>query len=308
MRSEDELMCDAEQIIKKAIHEYPEIQGKIMVLFSGGYDSMIVAHVAHRLNLPLPVELRSINTQLSADGWIDYVFQVADAFKWKLEIYENVNGFEAFVEFVKETGCPRTKAAHTFCYQKLKERGFNAIHMSNKREKHTGDKTLFLSGMRRAESVERRKSKEYERIGTTNKIFAAPIVDWSDMECYRYRADHNLPTNPFYQTVKGSGDCQCNWGDFISIGTLIEHSPVLANGNVKIIDDLSMEIHGYGWDSRKRDQVKLFEIDYDEDEAVLTTPFLCMNCSRLKTEKTPTTERLQELMIQTDMFSQGREI
>lgn len=293
MRSESFLLSEAQRIVESAISTYSEIQGNIIVLFSGGYDSMIVAHLCSRLCLPLPLTVRAIGTQLAADGWEDYVHSVANRYGWNFEIYQNVKGFEQFVETVHELGCPRTKAMHTFVFQKLKERGFDALHTANKRHGYVHDKTLFLSGMRRAESIERRRSEEVQRIGKSNKIFAAPIVDWSDEECNRYRSLHGLPTNPFYATVKGSGDCQCNWGNFITLGTLAQHSPRLSAGNVGLIDSISIDKHGFGWDGRSRDQLPLFEIDYDEDEARLDSPFLCQNCSRLAAVPKPTTEQLQ---------------
>ena len=251
----------------------------LIALFSGGYDSMITTHILHRLNTHgLPIQVWAIDTQLAADGWREYVQGVATGQGWNFQIYDNKIGFQAFVKLVEKFGCPRSRQGHTTVFRRLKERGLDAILKVNKR--HYTDKVLFVSGMRRAESPDRQEAKEVERVGISNKIFAAPIVHWTNDECDFYRIENNLPDNPFYNTVKGSGDCQCNWGNFINMRTLQKYSPALAAGNVATIDQISRESHGYGWDGKIEAQAEFLQ-DFS-DEAELTSPFLCTGCSRAK--------------------------
>lgn len=265
-------MKQPQQILTEAIETWKPRQ--IVCLFSGGYDSMCATHLVHQLDTHgVPMSTWSINTLLSADGWFYYVLDVADELGFKnYHIFNNYKGFSQFRESVRLTGCPRNRQGHTFTYQKLKERAIDAIHMNYKRDIH--DKTLFVSGMRRAESAYRANAEEHSRVGNSNKCFVAPIVHWSDLDVARYRIENDLPDNPFYDTVKGSGDCQCNWGNFLTLGELEMHSPYLAANNVALINKLSMDNHGYGWDGTPRDQLGLF------DDAQLDTPFLCTNCSR----------------------------
>lgn len=265
-------MKQPQQILTEAISEWKPRH--IVCLFSGGYDSMCATHLAHQLDTHgVPMSTWSIDTNLSADGWLDFVQSVADELSFNdYHIYNNAKGFGQFCESVRSTGCPRNRKGHTFTYQKLKERAIDAIHMIYKQDIH--DKTLFVSGMRRAESAYRANADEHSRVGNSNKVFVAPLVYWSDVDIASYRIENDLPDNPFYGTVKGSGDCQCNWGNFLTLGELAMHSPNLAAGNVALIDSLSMEYHGYGWDGTPRDQLGLF------DDAELDTPFLCTNCSR----------------------------
>ena len=271
-------LMESQQILTAAIDEYKP--RALISLFSGGYDSMITTHLLHRLDTHgLPIQVWSIDTQLSADGWRDYVTGVAAAFGWHFSIYDNKKGFKQFVESVREKGCPRSRAMHTYVFQKLKERGIDAIHVMNKSQR--SDKTLFVSGMRRAESDYRQNADEMSRIGKSNKIFCAPIVHWGNDQCNWYRVENELPDNPFYDTVKGSGDCQCNWGNFITLRTLKRYSPKLATGNVALLDRISRELHGYGWDGKPSAQAEFWE---DKDgEGELSSPFLCQNCSRRKT-------------------------
>lgn len=270
-------LLEPQRILDNAIDQWQPVA--LVSLFSGGYDSMITTHILHRLDTHgLPVQVWAIDTNLAADGWHEYVNSVASRFGWNLQIYDNKKGFNQFVTLIKFYGCPRTRKMHTYVFQKLKERGFDAILKMNKTKR--SDKVLFVSGMRRAESEYRKDADEVQRIGKSNKIFAAPIVHWENEECDWYRVEYGLPDNPFYSTVKGSGDCQCNWGNFITYRMLEKHSPELAVGNVAKIDEISRKLHGYGWDGQIEGQAEMFE-DF-EDNSQLTSPFLCAGCSRRK--------------------------
>lgn len=267
----------SQRILSEAIELYQPRQ--IVCLFSGGYDSMVATHLARRLNRhDVPMSVWSIDTKLSADGWIEYVSGVAEELQFgDFHIYDNQKGFNQYIHFVTLCGNPYSLSGHKHAFRRLKERGIDAIHMLYKRERH--DKTLFVSGMRREESVNRANADEYHKNGDTCKCFVAPVVYWSDEDIARYRIENDLPDNPFYGTVKGSGDCQCNWGNFIDYEVLEHFSPRLAAGNVALLDDISREHHGYGWDGVPPvkvhpDQMPLLP----EDDSC--GPFLCSNCSR----------------------------
>jgi 3'-phosphoadenosine 5'-phosphosulfate sulfotransferase (PAPS reductase)/FAD synthetase len=270
-------LSESQRILTTAIETWKPVA--LVSLFSGGYDSAITTHALHRLDTHgLSIQVWAIDTQLSADGWREYVQGVATGQGWNFQIYDNKRGFEQFVTAVNFHGCPRTKAGHTWAFQRLKERGFDAILMMNKTSR--GDKVLFVSGVRRAESTDREEADEIQRVGHSNKIFCSPIINWTNDDCDLYRVENNLPDNPFYNTVKGSGDCQCNWGNFITMRTLQKYSPALAAGNVATVDQISRELHGYGWDGKIEAQAEFLQ-DYS-GEAQLTSPFLCAGCSRAK--------------------------
>jgi 3''-phosphoadenosine 5''-phosphosulfate sulfotransferase (PAPS reductase)/FAD synthetase and related enzymes len=144
------VFLESQRILDNAIAQWQPVA--LVSLFSGGYDSMIATHILHRLDTHgLPIQVWAIDTQLAADGWHEYVRFVANKFAWNLRIYDNKKGFAQFVESVRRKGCPRTRQMHTFVFQKLKERGFDAILRLNKTK--WSDKVLFVSGMRRAEST-----------------------------------------------------------------------------------------------------------------------------------------------------------
>lgn len=291
----NDLLAKPQRILSEAINKWQPVA--LVSLFSGGYDSMITTHILHRLNTHgLPIQVWAIDTQLAADGWHEYVTEVADRFGWNFRIYDNKKGFEAYLDVVKYHGQPYSRKGHTWAYQRLKERGFNAIHVMNQKTRH--DRTLFCSGVRRRESIERNDAPEIARIGHSNKIFSSPIIHWSNEQCDRYRIEHNLPDNPFYNIVRGSGDCQCNWGRFITYRTLQKYSPNLAVGNVALIDQISKDNHGYGWDGSNPDQMEMLQ-DI-EGECELTSPFLCEGCSRRKVRVS--SHIIEQRILQMEMF------
>jgi 3'-phosphoadenosine 5'-phosphosulfate sulfotransferase (PAPS reductase)/FAD synthetase len=286
---------EEQRILTTAIETWQPVA--VVVGFSGGYDSMITAHVTHQLDTHgLPIEVWAIDTNLSADGWREYVTGVATRFGWNFNIYDNKRGFEKYKRMVSRVGQPLTPTGHSWAFRYLKERGFDAIHMMHK--KHKNDKTLFLAGTRRAESLKRINTPEVDRVSSSNKILANPIVHWSNEQCDVYRIENSLPDNPFYDTVRGSGDCQCNWGKFISRRILDKYSPALSAGNVAEIDRLARQCNGIGWDGSNEAQAEMFE-NYDGD-AELTMPFLCQNCSRTKTRVSR--ETLEQVYIQRGLI------
>lgn len=291
-------MKSPQQILNESIAKWEPVH--VVCLFSGGYDSMCMTHLAHTLDTHgVPMSVWAVDTNLAADGWHDYLRGVADELSFRdFNIYDNKKGYAQYVEWVREHGCPRNITGHTRAFARLKERGIDAIHMMYKDRR--SDKTLFLSGMRKYESAKREKEmqSEVQRRGTSNKVFANPLFWWTDEDIARYRIEHDLPDNPFYDTVKGSGDCQCNWGNFISLGTLQLHSPILAAGNVADINRISLDNHGYGWDGQL-DIESLFDMNGLVGDGELTTPFLCSNCSR---QGKPRHKAIEEVMLQRGLF------
>ena len=267
---------EEQRILTDAIRAYNPRQ--IVILFSGGYDSMVTAHLTRGLDTEgIPVGTWAIDTKLSADGWLEYVAGVAVELALPdFHIYDNQSGYEEFEKWVSAQGCPRSKLGHNRAYNRLKNRAIAAIHMLYKQGWR--DKTLFVTGIRRSESVARKDWPEHGKNDKSNICYCCPILHWSDERVTGYRIQHDLPANPFYDTVKGSGDCQCNWGNFIKLARLQKFSPKLAAGNVAQLDRLSRERHGYGWDEEPPPDWMKYQATLFPEE--LDGVFLCSNCSR----------------------------
>lgn len=297
------LIEDARRILNEAIEMHNP--SHIICLFSGGYDSMVATHLVHSLAPPQPTMTYAIDTRLSADGWAAYVQGVADKMGWRFDIYNNEKGFREYADWVQRQGQPYSRRGHAFAYNRLKDRAIAAMVRDHKVSRF--DRVLFVSGIRRAESATRAKLESpHSRCGAG--AFTNPLFNWSDEILLTYRIEHELPENPFYETVGGSGDCQCNWGGFIDLDTLQQHSPDLACGRVALLDKLSKENHGWGWGEkpseyllqRRRGQAELFE-EY-EDEGDSASPFLCAGCSRSKSPKPARSDAEAEIMIQRELW------
>lgn len=278
----------AETILTQALLKYQP--STIISLYSGGYDSLCATHIAHKWwtdHLPedksqaIPFRVVSVDTLLSADGWADYVSNVSRAQGWPHIIWGNPNP-NWYAQDCLAHGFPYTRSMHSLHYRMLKERAIREVKAHFKHDKH--DRIMFITGIRRAESAARANTPEYELRGV--EVWANPIVHWTGEQSARYRAEHDLPSNPFYDTVGGSGDCQCNWGNFITLDTLQKHSPQLG---VKIAD-LNARVkaaHGWGWDERPSTGLlaeRAGQLVLPGIEALdpTDTPNLCEGCSRVK--------------------------
>ncbi|MDX2140291.1 MAG: phosphoadenosine phosphosulfate reductase family protein [Chloroflexota bacterium] len=229
------------------LDEAVRVQGakRIVCLFSGGYDSAVATHVAmawSRERRQWRVEVASIDTHVSADGWRDYVSDVANAQGWKHRIWDNPDP-DWYYRDSALNGFPYTRAMHgRIVYRMLKERTIDKMRRQIKQ--YRSDSVLLVAGIRRAESLQRATAAEWQRDGLAT--WAHPLINWSDDDTSSYRLDAKLPLNPFYNWGAGSGDCQCNWGRFISLRVLRKYSPLLAS-RIEPADAACRAKYGYGY-------------------------------------------------------------
>jgi hypothetical protein len=87
---------------------------------------------------------------------------------------------------------------------------------------------------------------------------------------------------------------------FITKRKLEKYSPKLAAGNVALIDRISREYHGYGWDGRLEGQMEAFE--NFEDDGEMCSPFLCEGCSRSKAPRPGQERAAQAAYEQVALF------
>ncbi len=202
-------MKTTEQILNETLKRYrPSL---IVCSYSGGYDSMIATHktlcwakqYAHSTN----VLTIAVNTLIHADGWVNYVRDSAKLLgAHRFEIWETTM-LEKWKADVQAHGFAYSRAQHKIYFYYLKQNAFRAVVAHYK--KHTNDRIMFVTGVRRAESKERADTPESERIGSS--VWCNPLVNWSEQDVHEYRLEHELPENPFYHITNNSGDCLCNW-------------------------------------------------------------------------------------------------
>ena len=240
-----------------------------------------------KINSPVLPFNRISSTGLASDGWTEWISEQAYKLGYRdyFEIHDNPKvGFDWYAIDALKYGFGYTPAKHmTFYYRMLKERTISNVLREYK--KHRYDNILFISGVYRDESIARANVPEVQKFGSA--VWVNPLLYWTKEEVQCYRIDNSLPTNPFYNTTGGSGDCNCNWGQFISLPKFVEHSPILGNKLALLNADVR-KIHGYGWGEKpsasllaeNRGQLTLPGI-----EPLITSPLsptLCAGCSSPK--------------------------
>lgn len=253
----------------------------IFLLYSGGYDSVCSTHIGNawaKAVLHGRVKVISADTGVAADGWREYVTRVANREGWTHEIWDNPNP-EFYYDNTREFGFPYTKPMHgTVIYRNLKERTFDAVRRAHKVSAR--DRCMLVTGMRRDESVDRANTPEWVEDGAA--LWVSPLVNWTKRDIYEYRVVHNFEPNPFYETVGGSGDCECNWGQFTDIDTLERYSPKLA-AKIRPLHEYCRATFGYGYGERGDNDDLLAEragqMTLPGIESIVN---LCASCSRAK--------------------------
>lgn len=253
----------------------------IFLLYSGGYDSVCSTHIAWQWakaeGIQHKVKVISADTGVAADGWREYVARVASAEGWRHEIWDNPNP-EFYYENVREFGFPHTKQMHwQIMYRNLKERIFDAVRAAHKTSER--DRCMLVSGMRREESTQRANTPEWLQDGAG--LWVSPLVEWTEVDVYSHRASHGFEPNPFYEQGLGSGDCECNWGQFVDLETLEEYSPQLA-AKIRPVHEYSLEVHGWGYGERPSKDLlaeRAGQITLPGIEPIVN---LCASCGRKK--------------------------
>jgi 3'-phosphoadenosine 5'-phosphosulfate sulfotransferase (PAPS reductase)/FAD synthetase len=201
----EELIARSHQIIDEAVSTLILDQDRTLaataVLFSGGQDSTVLAHLMkERANLAV-----HLNTGVGIEQTRKFVRDTCAAWSLPLREYHPPLSYRALVV---EQGFPGP-AHHWKMYTRLKERCLEQARndlVGNPRRQ----RVLFLAGRRRSESVRRAQVPAYERWPKTSVVWASPLVDWSstDLEAYRQAAG-DVPRNEVSDMLHMSGECLC---------------------------------------------------------------------------------------------------
>jgi 3'-phosphoadenosine 5'-phosphosulfate sulfotransferase (PAPS reductase)/FAD synthetase len=208
------LVEQAHRIVDKAweLHAAGRMKAAWCVLFSGGNDSTILAHMMrHRADYAVHA-----NTTIGIEDTRQFVRDTCQA--WGLELLERTAPMP-YRDWVLKRGFPGP-ALHYIMFQKLKERCLEQVRnelVTNPRR----ERVLFIAGRRRDESKRRQNIPLYERDGSI--VWASPIAMWTkeDMVVYRALATRDgdpVPFNTVSDALGMSGECLC--GAFAQEGEL----------------------------------------------------------------------------------------
>jgi 3'-phosphoadenosine 5'-phosphosulfate sulfotransferase (PAPS reductase)/FAD synthetase len=207
------------------------------VLFSGGNDSTVLAHMMrHRAQYAIHA-----NTTIGIEATRQFVRDTCKS--WGLELLERVAPV-SYRDWVLKRGFPGP-ALHYIMFQKLKERALDQV----KRELVTSprkERVLFIAGRRRAESRRRTNIPLMETDGSA--IWASPLAMWTkeDMGVYRAIADRDgdpVPFNSVSDAIGMSGECLC--GAFAQAGEL-ERIRLWYPDTAEEIDQLQADVRAAG--------------------------------------------------------------
>jgi 3'-phosphoadenosine 5'-phosphosulfate sulfotransferase (PAPS reductase)/FAD synthetase len=202
-------ILDAHRIYDEAIAEHFQkhtIAG-VVILYSGGNDSSVLAHLMRSK----ATHIGHANTTIGIEATRQFVRD--QAAEWGMPLLERFPP-ETYRELVIKDGFPGP-AKHWKMYTRLKERCIEQMQREIITNPHK-ERVLFLAGRRRAESERRAAIAEHERKGS--RVWVSPLANWSNDHMAEYRAMYAVPVNPVTQDLHMSGECLC--GAFAAPGEL----------------------------------------------------------------------------------------
>jgi 3'-phosphoadenosine 5'-phosphosulfate sulfotransferase (PAPS reductase)/FAD synthetase len=198
------LMAEAYDLVAEAIDTHIVKEGKRLaaqvVLFSGGNDSTVLAHLFRDSDYA-----GHANTTIGIEETRQFVRDTCA--KWGLRLLERKPPREEdhYRALVLDQGFPGP-GHHFKMFQRLKERALRQIRnelVKNPRR----ERVLFLAGRRRTESERRANVPEMERVGSI--VWASPLVNWTKTDLATYRMMYDVPHNEVTDIAHMSGECLC---------------------------------------------------------------------------------------------------
>lgn len=214
----DEAISRSYGLLARVVGEVDETHEltAICVLYSGGNDSTVLAHLLR----DVADYAVHINTGIGVEETREFVRQTCQDYKLPL-IEEHPPPGATYDELVMRFGFPGP-AGHQLMFSRLKERGLRAVRRRFV-TKPRKQRIIFCAGMRVFESSRRwRNTEETHREGSI--VWVSPIAHWTNEHIKEYRQryecqlDHrhednkrcgDLPRNQVSDTLHMSGECLC---------------------------------------------------------------------------------------------------
>lgn len=293
-----ELVGEARDIFDLAIEKHVTHDGRMVaaavVLFSGGNDSTVLAHMFR----DVADYAGHANTTIGIEQTRDFVRNACEEWGWPLLERVSPREQDRYRNLVLTTmrgkrgqalgGFPGP-AMHFKMYARLKERVFEQLQrelVGNPLK----ERVAFLAGRRRDESKRRATIPKAERRGSA--VWISPLVNWTklDLTTYRLMAG-DVPVNEVSDTLHMSGECLC--GSMASPGEREEIAywfpgPFEEIADLESLladrDDIPEHRKTWGWGAdpikkaAETEYLKQYAVKEDADEGDLTSPFLCASC------------------------------
>lgn len=229
-------LTDVDRILRNArmTHSDGKAITATCVLFSGGGDSTVLAHLMRgRADYAVHCD-----TTIGAQETRTFVERTAAEFRLDL-ITETAPA--TYADHVRAHGFPGP-AQHYRMYQRLKERALRAVRRELVTQ-GTRQRVLFVAGRRRAESSRRANVVEHERVDSV--IWASPLANWTADDLTEYRewataAGDPVPVNQLAARAGMSMECCC--GAFAEPGEfdmIAENAPDVAQQIIDLENEIT---------------------------------------------------------------------
>ena len=222
----DEAITRSHALVDEVCERWPAEH--LFLLFSGGADSTVLAHLMHERATAATL----IDTTIRVKDTARYVTAMTDA--WKIDLIQ-----PQAPDTYRDLVCGRVRsksggvifrgfpgpAKHHLMYQRLKERALDAMRRELVGPRGKAGQIAYLAGMRWSESDPRfRNASEIDPDGAV--VWCSPIVHWTEGHLAEYRDRHRcklahdhaehqlctpgaLPLNEVTTHLHMSGDCLC---------------------------------------------------------------------------------------------------
>jgi phosphoadenosine phosphosulfate reductase len=174
----------AEDRIAAALKTLP---GEHMVSSSFGAQSAVMLHLVTRRQPDVPVVL--IDTGYLFPETYKFIDELTERLQLNLRVYRPVlSGAWQETRHGKrwELGLPALEAYNHDNKVEPMQRAIEDLNVGT-----------WFTGLRRVQSIERKKTPFVQRSGDRFKV--CPIADWTDKDIYEYLKRHDLPYHPLWE-------------------------------------------------------------------------------------------------------------
>jgi len=171
----------SKKVIKEAVEKHP----RIAVACSFGKDSIVVLHLAREVKPD--IQVFSVMTRFKPKETFEYAEQIKKL--WNLDLKTYISDEEIPEELYKtdpDKCCEILKVKPT--------------------KEAVKDLDCWICGLRNTEGITRKDFKEIEIKNGLVKL--NPILDWTELDIWRYFAFNNIPVHPWYKRGYRSLGCQ----------------------------------------------------------------------------------------------------
>jgi 3'-phosphoadenosine 5'-phosphosulfate sulfotransferase (PAPS reductase)/FAD synthetase len=243
----DDLLLYSKEIYQKALLDYKP--NAIVLMFSGGDDSLTAYHVARELGIKFDAVIHG-NTRTGIPETTEFSRKEVERLGDK---YIEADAGSSYMRYILRKGFfGKGVDAHMFSYHILKQMHFERVVSAHLRQRRRNFRILFINGARRTESANRMitmKSPFKITPRKPNDIWVNLINEFSKYNNYDYLAGCGVKRNPVAVNLCRSGECMC--GTMQSVAERSEASyfyPEWGNWLNKV-DAHVIKKHGFGWNS-----------------------------------------------------------